>query len=579
MRMRFLIILVFLIHTFCYGLDKAPVILRVCLDNNTSIATVCWKGQTDPCNSFKSYYVYSSENNGPWILEAKINNINISCLPIFLKDINSFWKFKITAHSGCNGIDSFSSNETSIDQLKPPLLELDSVSFDLGTQNLSAGWKVNPASDTKGYRIYQYNNSVNNLIQDLDSSSVVLSGFNKNNPSYITLATFDSCNLFSPISSPQKAAYLSGNMDTCLRTIVLNWTSYEGWSNAEQYLYVNKNNTGYRNQPVTLINNKNYVSINNITLGDSLCFLIRTKETVLKKTSSSNSICFYTRKLNPPTFNYMSNVTVQNDANLEISFDIDITADIDTLVVEKALSGTSNYSIFKKYHKSLLKTTNTFQDPSADFNSYSYTYRTKTFDKCLNLTSTSNIGTSILLNKPLFINEEYHLKWNPYKGWELGISDQNIEYSYDRFTWNTLQKVTPSASILIFKDQVTVTDSVCFRIENNETLNKLGKAAVSISNIHCVYVIKDFYLPGTINPNSHNNTFKIYGSGIDKTRQKLEIYNRWGEKVFESTDLQSGWDGKINGEIADMGNYIYKATFYDQTNKYYLKTGSLLIIR
>jgi len=523
--------------------------------------------------------VYSSENNGPWILEAKINNINISCLPIFLNNINSFWKFKITAHSGCNGIDSFTSNEMSIDQLKPPLIELDSVSFDLATQNLSAGWNSNSAPDTKGYRVYQYNNSVNNLIQDLDSNSVVLPGYNKNNPSYITLATFDSCNLFSPISSPQKAAYLSGSMDTCLKLINLNWTSYEGWANAIQFLYVNTNNTGYRKQTITLINNKNNITLSNITLGDSLCYLIRTQESVLKKTSSSNAICFYTRNLKAPKNNYLSNVTVENDSHLEITFDTDISSDIDTLFLEKALTGTPNFSTIKKYPKSTITTQTIIQDLSADFNSNSFTYRIKTFDKCLNLTSTSNIGTSILLNKPIFMNEEYHLKWNPYKSWELGILDQTIEYSYDRFTWNTLQKVTPNTTTYIFKEQVPVTDSVCFRIVNSETTNSLGSAAVSISNIHCVYVIKDFYLPGTINPNSHNNTFKIYGSGIDKTRQKLEIFNRWGEKVFESTNLQIGWDGKINGEIADMGNYIYKATFYDQTNKYYLKTGSLLIIR
>jgi gliding motility-associated-like protein len=579
MRMRFLIILVLLVHNFCYGLDKAPNILRVCLDNNTSIATICWKGQPDACNSFKSYYVYSSENNGPWILEAKINNINISCLPIFLNNINVTWDFKITAHSGCNGIDSFTSNIMSIDQTPPLALELDSVSFDLRTQNLSAGWKSNFAPDTKGYRVYQYNNSVSNRILDLDSTFVILPGYNKNNPTQITLATFDSCNIFARISDPQKPAYLNGNIDTCLKTINLNWTPYAGWANMVQFLYVNKNNTGYYKQPFTSINNKNNITLTNITLGDSLCYLIRTQESVLKKTSSSNAICFYTRNLKAPKTNYLNNVTVENDSHLEITFDTDISSDIDTLFLEKALTGTPNFSTIKKYPKSTIIAQTIIQDLSADFNSNSFTYRTKTFDKCLNLTSTSNIGTSILLNKPIFMNEEYHLKWNPYKSWELGILDQTIEYSYDRFTWNTLQKVTPNTTTYIFKEQVPVTDSVCFRIVNSETTNSLGSAAVSISNIHCVYVIKDFYLPGTINPNSHNNTFKIYGSGIDKTRQKLEIFNRWGEKVFESTNLQIGWDGKINGEIADMGNYIYKATFYDQTNKYYLKTGSLLIIR
>jgi hypothetical protein len=36
----------------------------------------------------------------------------------------------------------------------------------------------------------------------------------------------------------------------------------------------------------------------------------------------------------------------------------------------------------------------------------------------------------------------------------------------------------------------------------------------------------------------------------------LRIYNRWGEKVFETDDLYSGWDGQANGEPAIEGMYI-----------------------
>ncbi len=41
----------------------------------------------------------------------------------------------------------------------------------------------------------------------------------------------------------------------------------------------------------------------------------------------------------------------------------------------------------------------------------------------------------------------------------------------------------------------------------------------------------------------------------------IEIYNRWGKKVFESSDVHSQWDGKINGNAADEGVYYWMASF------------------
>jgi len=41
---------------------------------------------------------------------------------------------------------------------------------------------------------------------------------------------------------------------------------------------------------------------------------------------------------------------------------------------------------------------------------------------------------------------------------------------------------------------------------------------------------------------------------------KLEIYNRWGEKLFESDDVNVGWDGYSKGKLVEQGVYIWKVT-------------------
>lgn len=91
--------------------------------------------------------------------------------------------------------------------------------------------------------------------------------------------------------------------------------------------------------------------------------------------------------------------------------------------------------------------------------------------------------------------------------------------------------------------------------------------------------MEEFYIPQTINPTSNNNIFRVYGLGLDKSRGKMEIYNRWGEKIFESTNLYEGWNGKINDELVPLGSYAYKVFFYDQKNNYHSKTGTIFVIR
>ncbi len=41
------------------------------------------------------------------------------------------------------------------------------------------------------------------------------------------------------------------------------------------------------------------------------------------------------------------------------------------------------------------------------------------------------------------------------------------------------------------------------------------------------------------------------------TVDKMEVYNRWGQKVFESTDPNARWDGTIDGNDAPVDVYIY----------------------
>ena len=79
----------------------------------------------------------------------------------------------------------------------------------------------------------------------------------------------------------------------------------------------------------------------------------------------------------------------------------------------------------------------------------------------------------------------------------------------------------------------------------------------------------DAFIPTAFTPNGdgRNETFTITGRGVNPTY--FIIYNRWGEKVFDSNDNGSfEWDGNANGEPCMEG-------FYQFLFRYEIITGEL----
>lgn len=74
------------------------------------------------------------------------------------------------------------------------------------------------------------------------------------------------------------------------------------------------------------------------------------------------------------------------------------------------------------------------------------------------------------------------------------------------------------------------------------------------------------YVPNAFTPNEDapNNVFKILTTNVTDVDaisiKKFEIFNRWGQRVFSTTDVNQGWDGVFNGQIVP-DNYVYYITY------------------
>ena len=82
-----------------------------------------------------------------------------------------------------------------------------------------------------------------------------------------------------------------------------------------------------------------------------------------------------------------------------------------------------------------------------------------------------------------------------------------------------------------------------------------------------VYVIP--YIPNAFTPNGDglNDTFRITGLPPENiTRFNMQVFNRWGEVIFSTTDITEGWNGRLNGELCPEGNYVW-VIFYEDGSK------------
>ena len=103
----------------------------------------------------------------------------------------------------------------------------------------------------------------------------------------------------------------------------------------------------------------------------------------------------------------------------------------------------------------------------------------------------------------------------------------------------------------------------------------------SASKVISVFPDLVYYIPNSFSPNNDglNDKFKVVGLGfIDLYNMK--IYDRWGELLFETNNMNEGWDGKFQGNIVQNGVYIYRLTFRELgSKKRTFEKGNIHLIR
>ena len=221
------------------------------------------------------------------------------------------------------------------------------------------------------------------------------------------------------------------------------------------------------------------------------------------------------------------------------------------------------------------------QDTVTDPNSGAYYYQIVANDSC-NTDHFSTKGRTIYLEGELidfFLNK---VKWNAFELENANISTYRLYRDYGA-GMQLVQSFSPGENELEDNVEIYYNQSgrFCYRVEADYTIpipNEGTASYTTSSNTMCLEQRPSVYIPNAIAPDGINNEFKpviVFG---EPSQYSLKIFNRWGELVFESNQVQVGWDGTKNGNKVVSGGYPYNISFVARDGKTINKSGIVTVV-
>lgn len=149
---------------------------------------------------------------------------------------------------------------------------------------------------------------------------------------------------------------------------------------------------------------------------------------------------------------------------------------------------------------------------------------------------------------------------------DLSVSGGTGDYI---FVWSNASDTEDVTALTPGTYTVTVSDEEsCTRIANFDILAGTGEC-----------IPESFYIPNIFSPNgdSQNDVLYLRGSGIKTIH--LMIFDRWGEKVFETEDPTVGWDGTFRGTEMENAVFVYTVKAEMNSGTTYDQKGNITLIR
>jgi gliding motility-associated-like protein len=497
------------------------------------------------------------------------------------------YRVEIDDTIGCTSVSSVDGAVLQ-DGTAPIAPIIDTVSVNLSNGKAEVAWLPSPSPDCIKYYIYRRFCGTGPwfLIDSVAAPGTyyidMLSNPQAGSVSY-SIAAVDSCHQVSAMSPEHCTIFLDPlSVDVCADKIVLQWGSYINMDPPVIGYNVFVSQDG---GPDTLLANmlapNTYFDHTGLVEGATYCYYVQGYNAD-SMTSSSNTQCIIATKPHQPQYVYMRYATVVDNLYARIGFFVDTTAYVSRYRIYRSTDGIT-YSELASIPPPSSGSTITYDDLTAQVNAQSYYYKVVVVDSCNLDALTSNVARTIYLSGNSLVYLMNHLEWTPYE--DRAPQVYNIQREIDNY-----DEMHTAASemwgIISHDDDVamyTETGGRFFYMIQAPLydifMQQYPFADTVYSNMILLLQEPRVYIPNAFTPNGLNPIFKPVGVFTDTKDFIMVIYNRWGEKLFTTTDVELGWDGYYQGKLVEMGSYAYYVRFLLPNGEYFEKRGSVTVLR
>jgi gliding motility-associated-like protein len=449
---------------------------------------------------------------------------------------------------------------------QPPVI--DYVSVDTATGYIYVTWGPSPSEDIERYIIYYVEviggDSAGYPQGEVGKDTLeFLWATSKAGEGATTMTVASTREGFdpSPLAAFHTTIFLSIRYDSCEKTMELDWTPYQGWGDdlVRYDVYASVDNGTY--SLIDQTDNDVYNTVhNNIEDNRQYCYFLKAIRND-GVASFSNVACREVRHPLHPQWIDAEQASAVGEDQVSMDFYIEESGEVTSFQLFRA-SGPGKPFIEHEIITDVSGPTLNYTDNVVSTDKQ-YQYKLYSLDVCYNPVISSNItGNIVLLANSVAL--QAFLSWTPYLEYEAGVKNYHI-YRITNMGEPELINVVdaPDTSYTDNLDFVTgsdIEDEICYyvRAEENDGVSR-GEKGFSQSNTTCISVTPKILMANAFTPNDdgRNDIIKPVLTFIPE-KYVYQVFDRWGSRIFETTDPETGWDGSVNGGgKASEGVYIY----------------------
>ncbi len=190
-------------------------------------------------------------------------------------------------------------------------------------------------------------------------------------------------------------------------------------------------------------------------------------------------------------------------------------------------------------------------------------------------TCTQNLSTTVIVIDPLSIALSATADKDTLLSGEFTKIHALVDTTF-KILWSPVTGVDhPTAYTTTVTPKVTTTYTVT--IVDSIGCSRTASITIYVINMECEQDIA--FVPNTFTPNADGKNDVLYVRSNSLTDIYFAVYNRWGELVFETSDLHKGWDGTYKGMKVDPAVFAWYLKGTCNNGNAFFKKGNVTVIR